>query len=171
MYIYKYILKNLDSLLTPSLLTESEVSLGLITHLITYVRWLGSRWTHHCESICTTFFSQCIPINLDEEKYWTCERCTFLIRSELKWIIMKMQRACFLSTSLKMEMKGKVTMRCWKDDLYSSLRSRQSKQQTVVALIKKWKILNIVCFSVLLSRGGVGGKPHKLPLADPAHFF
>ena len=32
MYIYKYILKNLDSLLT-----DSEVSLGLIAHIITYV--------------------------------------------------------------------------------------------------------------------------------------
>ena len=36
MYIYKYILKNLDSLRTVSLLTDSEVSLGLIVHLITY---------------------------------------------------------------------------------------------------------------------------------------
>ena len=59
MYIYKYILKNLDSLLTLSLLTESEVSLGLIAHLITYVWWLGVRWTYHCESICTMCFSQC----------------------------------------------------------------------------------------------------------------
>ena len=37
MYIYKYILKNLDSLLIPSLLTDSEVRLGLVTHLITNV--------------------------------------------------------------------------------------------------------------------------------------
>ena len=59
MYIYKYILKNLDSLLTLSLLTDTEVSLGLIAHLITYVWCLGTRWTHHCESICITFFSQC----------------------------------------------------------------------------------------------------------------
>ena len=37
MYVYKYILKNLDSLLTASLLTDSEASLGLIAHLITFV--------------------------------------------------------------------------------------------------------------------------------------
>ena len=62
MYIYKYILENLDSLLTQSLLTESEVSLGLKAHLITYVWWLATSWTHHCESICTAFFSQCAPM-------------------------------------------------------------------------------------------------------------
>ena len=57
MYIYKYILKNLDSLLTKSLLTDLEVSLGLKAYLITYVWWLGTSRTYHCESICTTFFS------------------------------------------------------------------------------------------------------------------
>ena len=36
--IYKYILKNLDSLRTLSLLTDSEESLGLIVHLIIHVR-------------------------------------------------------------------------------------------------------------------------------------
>ena len=56
--IYKYILKNLDSLLTLSLLTDTEVSIGLIVHLITYVWWLGTLWTHHCESICIKYFFQ-----------------------------------------------------------------------------------------------------------------
>ena len=59
-HVYKYILNNLDSLRTLSLLTDSEVSLGLIVHLITYVWWLGTHWIRHCESICTKYFSQCI---------------------------------------------------------------------------------------------------------------
>ena len=57
--IYIYILKNLDSLRTLALLTDSEISLGLIVHLITYLWWIGALWTHHCESICTKYFSQC----------------------------------------------------------------------------------------------------------------
>ena len=63
-HVYKYILKNLDSLRALSLLTDSEVSLGLIVHLITYVWWLSTLWTHHCESICTKYFSQCTLILL-----------------------------------------------------------------------------------------------------------
>ena len=87
MYIQIYILKNLDSLRTLSLLTDSEVSLGLIVHLITYVWWLGTLWTHHCESICTKYFSQrsfsqkglgtcdallCVPIHC--RVYWRVGR-------------------------------------------------------------------------------------------------
>ena len=83
MYIYKYILKNLDSLLT-----ETEVSLGLIAHLITYVWWLGTRRTHH-ESICTTFFSQCGNT-----------KCIFLNHNSV-FVVSEGQISCILLSKFK----------------------------------------------------------------------
>ena len=59
MYIQIYIE---EPWLTSDSLTSDQFrseSIGLIVHLITYEWWLGTLWTHHCESICTKYFSQC----------------------------------------------------------------------------------------------------------------
>ena len=64
-----------------------------------------------------------LPINLYDGKYWTRERGTYFIRSELKWNTNEYTACMFLTwTSLKLEMEGKGTMRCWWDNPLHSVR-------------------------------------------------